>query len=90
MTARRLEQNASAGVPEVPLVDCRGVACPTNFVLVKLALEELDPGGVLDVLLDEGQPMRNVPRSVKEDGHRVVTVEPQEDGSFRLRIRCGA
>jgi len=61
-----------------------------NFVKTKLALEEMGPGEVLEVILDEGEPMRNVPRAVKEEGHRVVRVEPLDGGAaFSLFIRRG-
>jgi sulfite reductase (ferredoxin) len=52
--------------------DLRGVACPMNFVRTKVALSQLQPGQVLQVLLDEGEPIENVPRSVEAEGHRVL------------------
>lgn len=55
-------------------LDLHGVICPLNFVQTKLALEELAPGEHLEVILDEGDAMLNVPRSVKEEGHRIVQV----------------
>ena len=56
----------------------------------RLALEELPEGGTLDVILDDGEPMRNVPRSVKGEGHRILRVREQEDGTYRLTIRNGS
>ncbi|HHT9133172.1 MAG TPA: sulfurtransferase TusA family protein [Candidatus Tripitaka californicus] len=38
-------------------------------------MEEMETGQVLEVFLDDGEPMRSVPRSVKEEGHKVVQVE---------------
>ena len=55
-------------------LDLRGVPCPMNWVRTRLALEEIAPGDTLIVTLDEGEPLRNVPRSAREDGHE-VTVE---------------
>ena len=52
--------------------DFRGVLCPMNFVKTKLALESLASGQRLSVLLDDGAAIHNVPRSVAEEGHRVV------------------
>ena len=66
-------------------LDLRGVVCPLNFVETKLKLEEMKAGQILEVILDDGEPMRNVPRSVKEEGHRVVSVE-KVGGSYRLLI----
>jgi TusA-related sulfurtransferase len=52
-------------------LDLTGVACPLNWVKAKLALEELDPGDELTLLLDSGEPIESVPRSAREDGHEV-------------------
>jgi TusA-related sulfurtransferase len=43
-----------------------------NWVRTKLALEDLAPGDSLLVVLDEGEPLESVPRSAREEGHRVV------------------
>lgn len=67
-------------------LDLRGVICPYNFVKTKLKLEAMKPGQVLAVILDDGEPIRNVPRSVKDDGHTVLAQEPLEQ-SFRVIIR---
>ena len=67
-------------------IDLRGVFCPINFVKTKLKLEMMDSGQVLEVILDDGEPIRSVPRSIKEEGHKVVKVENIE-GAYRLLIK---
>lgn len=67
-------------------IDLRGVLCPINFVKTKLKLEMMDSGQVLEVILDDGEPIRSVPRSVKEEGHKIVKVENME-GAYRLLIK---
>jgi tRNA 2-thiouridine synthesizing protein A len=57
-------------------LDLRGVACPMNYVKVLVALEDMKPGERLEVLLDNGKALVDVPRSAKEDGHRIVKVTP--------------
>jgi tRNA 2-thiouridine synthesizing protein A len=52
-------------------MDLRGVPCPLNWVRARLALEAMSPGEVLELRLDEGEPLDSVPRSAEEDGHRV-------------------
>jgi sulfite reductase (ferredoxin) len=52
--------------------DLRGVACPMNFVKTKMALSQLNAGQVLQVLLDDGEPADNVPRSVQAEGHQIL------------------
>lgn len=70
--------------PEAYL-DLRGVVCPTNFVKTKLKLEEMNPGEVLEIVIDAGEPIANVPRSIKEEGHKIIKVE-KLDRHFRLFI----
>ncbi len=60
-------------------LDLRGVLCPYNFVKAKLKLETMEGGQVLSVLLDEGDPIRNVPRSIQDDGHLVLKVGKVDD-----------
>lgn len=66
-------------------LDLRGVLCPINFVKTKLKLETMDVGQVLEVVLDDGEPIQNVPKSIKEEGHKIVEVKKEGD-SFRLKI----
>ena len=66
-------------------IDLRGTPCPMNWVKMKLALEAMEPGQVLDACLDDGDAIRNVPGSVKAEGHRILQVTPLE-GCFRLLI----
>lgn len=60
-------------------LDLRGVVCPINFVRTKLKLEEMEPGQILEVIIDPGEPMANVPRSIKEEGHRIIKVDKVGD-----------
>jgi TusA-related sulfurtransferase len=46
----------------------------------------MDEGQILSVILDAGDPIRNVPASVSNEGHQVLSQEPL-DGSFRVMIR---
>ncbi len=70
------------------MLDLRGSICPMNWVKTKLALEEMEPGEVIEVWLDDGEPIRNVPRSAAGEGHRVIRVAPQ-DSFFRVLIKRG-
>jgi tRNA 2-thiouridine synthesizing protein A len=56
-------------------LDLRGVICPYNFVKTKLKLESLEIGDRLMVLLDEGEPIRNVPQSITNEGHQILKQE---------------
>ena len=67
-------------------LDLRGVICPYNFVKTKLKLESLLAGQILAVILDEGDPIRNVPQSVSDDGHAILKQE-RLAGAYRVTIR---
>ncbi len=56
-------------------IDLSGVICPMNFVKTKLKLEDMKPGQILEVILDDGEPIKNIPRAVKEEGHQIVKAE---------------
>ena len=66
-------------------LDLRGVICPINFVKTKLKLEEMNQGEILEIVIDPGEPMASVPRSIKEEGHRIIQAE-KVDNHFRLLI----
>ncbi len=68
-------------------LDLRGVQCPINFVKTKLKLDEMNSGEQLEVLLDEGDPIANVPRSVKEEGHRILKVSKADGGYYSIVIK---
>lgn len=61
-------------------VDMRGTPCPLNWVKTKLLLEEMETGAVLAVVVDGGAPARNVPRSVRAEGHEVLEMEATPEG----------
>jgi tRNA 2-thiouridine synthesizing protein A len=67
-------------------IDITKEHCPMTFVKVKLALSKIPSGDTLDVLLTEGEPLKNVPRTAKEQGHTVSEPVPK-DGFYQLSIR---
>ena len=66
-------------IEEVRVKDFRGVSCPMNFVKTKIELATLKSGELLEVWLDDGQPIQNVPGSVRNEGHEVISVTQVED-----------
>lgn len=67
-------------------VDLRGISCPTNFVKVKLALEDFESGDRVEILLDDGEAVKNVPRSLKEEGHKLLSLTEAADGGYVLIV----
>ena len=69
-------------------IDLRTVCCPTNFVKAKLALEDIETGATVQFLLDDGEPVKNVPRSLKAEGHKLLSLK-EADGHYVLTIEKG-
>lgn len=83
---------ASAGFSEVTVLDLRGVMCPLNYVKTKLKLEMMETGERLEVWLDAGDPIKNVPASLRNDGHTILTEEPlgPEASHFKVLVQKSA
>ena len=68
-------------------VDITDVVCPVTFVKVKVAPEELDEGQILSIRMNDGEPVQNVPRSIKEEGHQILKLDDNEDGTYTLYVK---
>ncbi len=71
-------------------LDITGEVCPMTFVRTRLALDRMSPGQTLLVRLRGEEPLRNVPRTAREQGHEVVSLETGPDGVTELLLRRGA
>jgi TusA-related sulfurtransferase len=67
-------------------LDLRGTPCPINFVRTKLRLEQMNPGGLLEVWLDSGEPIEQVPDSLTMSGYQVEKITDCS-GYFSLLVR---
>ena len=68
-------------------VDITDVVCPVTFVKAKVSLEEMDEGQVLAVKMNDGEPVQNVPRSIKEEGHQILKLDTNDDGTYTLFVK---
>jgi sulfite reductase (ferredoxin) len=68
--------------------DFRNVACPMNFVKTKIELSTMKSGEILEILLDDGQPIQNVPGSVKAEGH-IILEQTQIEEYWSVLIQKG-
>jgi sulfite reductase (ferredoxin) len=69
----RLEKTQPEETSTILKKDFRRVACPMNFVKTKLALATIKAGELLEIYLDDGEPIENVPGSVKGEGHKIIS-----------------
>ena len=69
-------------------LDLKGVACPFNYVQAKVRLETMDIGQLLEVTIDDGEPIENVPVSLTNDGHEIIDTK-KVGKHYRLTVRKG-
>ncbi len=77
--------NPALSTPDAHL-DLRGTPCPINFVRTKLRLEQMSPGSLLEVWLDPGEPIEQVPDSLVMEGYKIEKVEDR-NGFFAILVR---
>lgn len=63
--------------------------CPMTFVKTKLELEKLNKGDILEVVLKEGEPLENVPKTVTEQGNKVLEIKNIQDDIYMVIIEKG-
>ncbi|MEM1251346.1 MAG: sulfurtransferase TusA family protein [Cyanobacteria bacterium P01_H01_bin.21] len=68
-------------------LDLRGTPCPLNFVRTKLKLQRMQVGELLEVWLDAGEPVEQVPDSLRSEGFLIESLEASSDGYFMLQVR---
>ena len=81
------ERKSMAEIQFDDQVDITDKVCPLTFVKAKVAIEELDDGEILAIRMNDGEPVQNVPRSIKEEGHQILKLTANEDGTYTLIVR---
>ena len=89
---KKSKHNRSGGIDFY--LDITSEVCPLTFVKTKLLIEKMETGQVVQVRLKGAEPLENVPRSAREQGHAILGMEPEDpdagpDGVHILRIRKG-
>ena len=68
-------------------VDITDVVCPVTFVKAKVALEELEDGEILAIRMNDGEPVQNAPTKIEAEGHQIVQLNNNEDGTYTLSVK---
>ena len=68
-------------------VDITDKVCPLTFVKAKVAIDEVEDGEVIAIRMNDGEPVQNVPRSIKEEGHQILKLVNNEDGTYNLIVK---
>ncbi len=74
---------------QILFLDITNLVCPMTFVRTKLLIESMAVGATARIRLNAGEPLRNVPRSLREHGHEIISMAPEatEDGPYILEVR---
>ncbi len=67
--------------------DLHGVSCPMNLVYTKVALSKMQSGEILEIILDDGAPINNVPGSALREGHEIISKRQLPDSAWSVLIR---
>lgn len=68
-------------------LDIRGQVCPYTFVRSKLAIEKMNVGEVLEIILDHRAAIDNVPRSMENEGQKVLKIEQTGEQEWHIFVR---
>ncbi len=71
------------------LKDFRGIKCPVNFAKTKLVLAGMNKGDILELLIDDGSAIENLPGSVEKEGHKVLSKDEEKSGGWKIVIQKG-
>lgn len=68
-------------------INIKGLICPYTFVKSKVAIEDMEVGEVLEILLDYEEASRSIPKSMEDHGHKVLKVEKINDTDWIIQVR---
>jgi TusA-related sulfurtransferase len=68
-------------------INIKGLVRPYTFVKAKLAIEAMEVGQVLEILLDYEEASRSIPKSMEDHGQKVLKVEKINATDWVLFIR---
>ena len=69
------------------LKDFRGIKCPVNFAKTKMVLADMQSGDILELYIDDGSAIKNLPGSVEKEGHKVLSKEEEKTGGWKITIQ---
>jgi len=68
-------------------INIKGLVCPYTFVKAKLAIEDMEVGEVLEILLDYEEASRSIPKSMEDHGQKTLKIEKINDTDWILLIK---
>ncbi len=67
--------------------DFRGIKCPINFAKTKIELSQMNKDDILELYIDDGSAINNLPDSVEKEGHKVLSKEKEKTGGWKIIIQ---
>ncbi len=67
-------------------LDLTGIKCPINSAKTLLKLETMTDGQILEIIIDDGEPILNVPPSLELEGHKIKATSQMPDGRYKLYV----
>ena len=67
-------------------LDLKGIPCPQNSARALLALAGMETGTLLEIIIDDGEPLENVPASLEEEGYKIIRRFQEKDGLWHLIV----
>ena len=68
-------------------VDITDKVCQMTFGKAEVAIDELDDGEIIAIRMNDGEPVANVPRSIKDEGHQILKLVNNEDETYTLIVK---
>ena len=53
-------------------LDLRNISCPQNSSKALVFLSTIDSEEYVELLIDDGEPIQNVPSSLEIEGHKII------------------
>lgn len=71
---------------QIQQLDLRGIECPQTFVRAKWKLEQLNPGEILEVLVDHEPAHKRMPKNMKNHGQKIRSIDRHAEHEWKIQI----
>ena len=68
-------------------LDITEESCPYTIVKVKVAISDIEQGEILEILMADGVPCRNIPKVVEFEGHEILSIIDNNNGTHSLKVK---
>jgi len=70
------------------ILDLKGIPCPRNSAQALIKLAGMNMGEILEIIIDDGEPIENVPESIdEEDNYKIIRKRRGEDNLWHLWVK---